>query len=182
LIDGILRAVIDMGDDVLVGVQFHKYLPLKGETVLFGLDACPCVAVRFFPAVSAFGVDIKLGVIGVVGDGPGVPDDGMAPGRLADDEGRSFRPSFHAAAPPLANDSNVIPRRSEQRTHSKKLQRLPRAHAKRDSTPNLDAIHDFRLPATEEFHEGGTETIVERDVCEIFEQGFRPGQARFLRG
>jgi len=108
LISRILRAVIDIGDDFLVGVQFQKYLPLKSEALLLGFDARPCVAVRFFPVVSAFGAEIKLGVIRVVGDGPGVPDVGMLPGGFADGESGLVRPSFHAASAALADDANVL--------------------------------------------------------------------------
>ena len=105
---GILRAVIDIGDDFLVGVQFQKHLPLKGETTLLGLRARPCVIVRFASAVSAFGVAVQLGMIGVVSDGPGVPDVGMLPGGFADGESGLVRPSFHAASAALADDANVL--------------------------------------------------------------------------
>lgn len=161
MIGGILRAAIDIGDDCLVGVQFPKHPTLKGKTTLLGFDACPCVSVRFFPVTSAFGVAVQLGVIGVVSDGPGVPDVGMLPGGFADGESGLVRPSFHAAAPPLADDGNVIPRRSEQCTRTKKLQRLARARAKRVTSPNFDAIDNFSPPATEDIHESGIGTMVE---------------------
>jgi len=164
LIGRILCAAVDIGDDFLVGVQFQKHLPLKSEALLLRFDARPGVIVRFFSRVSAFGVAVQLGVIGVVSDGPSVPDGGMAPGRLAHRERGFDRPSFHPAAPPLADDGNVSPRRSEQCTQPKKLQRLPSARAKRGPAPNLGALDEFRLPATEDFHEGGKETMVERKL------------------
>ena len=133
-------AVIDIGDDFLVGVQFREHLPLKGETDLFRVRTRPRIVVRLFPAVSAFGVAVKFGVVGVVGDGAGVPDGGMPPGRRADSE-RGFRgPRFHTASATLADDLKVIPRRSEQRARLKKLQRLASAHTKGRAPPNLDAV------------------------------------------
>ena len=103
-----MRAAIDIGDDFLVGVQLYEHSTLKGETAFLGFDARPSVIVRFFPVVSAFGVAVKLSMIGVVSDGAGVPDDGMVPGRFAHCERGFLRPRFHTAAPPLANDMNVI--------------------------------------------------------------------------
>ena len=162
LIGGIDCAAIDIGDDFLVGVQFQEHLPLKGEAFLFRFDACPCVIVRFFSTGSIFGIAVQLGVVGVMSDGAGVPDGGMPPGRRADGERRFLGPCFHPAAPTLADDGDVILRRSEHWARLKKPQRLASAHAKRGASPNLDAIDEFRLPATEDFHEGGTETRVEK--------------------
>ena len=99
MIDRILCAAIDIGDDILVGVQFQKHLALKGEAALLGFRARPCVVVRFFPAVSPFGVEVELSVIGVVSDGPGVPDGRMAPGRFPHRKHGFDRPRF----PPLAS-------------------------------------------------------------------------------
>ena len=62
----------------------------------------------FFAVVCALGGEIKLGVIRVVGDGPGVPDVGMLPGGFADGESGLVRPSFHAASASLADDANVL--------------------------------------------------------------------------
>jgi len=173
LIGGNLRAAIDIGDDFLVGVQLYKHSTLKGEALLLSFRARPCVIVRFFPVLSVFGVAIQLGMIRVVRDGPGVSEGGMVPGRFAHRERGFDRPRFHPAAPPLANDRDVIPRRSEQCTQSHKLQCLPRARAKLGISPNLDAIDDFRLPVTENFHEGSTHAVVERKLQEILEQRLR---------
>ena len=115
MIGGILRAVIDIGDDFLVGVQLYEHSTLKGETTLLGFDARPGVIVRFFPVVSAFGVAVKLSMIGVVSDGAGVPDNGMSPSCFAHRERGFDRPRFHPAAPPLADNGDVIPHRAEHR-------------------------------------------------------------------
>ena len=108
-----MRAAIDIGDDFLVGVQLYKHSTLKGEALLLSFRARPCVIVRFFPVLSVFGVAIQLGMIRVVRDGPGVSEGGMVPGRFAHRERGFDRPRFHPAAPPLADDRNVIPRRAE---------------------------------------------------------------------
>ena len=84
-----------------------EHLALKPKTLRFRLDSRPRIGDRLGPVALTFRIEIKLGMIGVVGDGARVPEGGMLPGPFADDESRFFPPGLHAAAPALPNDADV---------------------------------------------------------------------------
>src|SRR4029453_9233899 len=119
-------------------------MPLKSETLLLCFSSRPGVRLWLLTSVGFLGVGIKLGVVGVVGNGAGVPKGGMFPGAFADDEGRRFCPSLHAAAFALADQPQVASNLRKAARRSKECQRL--LGSKQELRPAADsyALKDLR--------------------------------------
>src|SRR5262245_22636263 len=99
-------------------------MPLKSETLLLCFSSRPGVRVRLLVSIGLLGVGIELGVISVMGYGSGIPEGGMFPGALADDEGRCLCPRLHAAAVALADQPDVALNLRKSARRSKQCQCL----------------------------------------------------------
>ena len=96
--------MIYVTDERRLRVERQKNLGLKDETFCFGFDAGPNVGFRRFARTVCFAAGVKLAMIGVMGDGAGIPDNRMAPRRFADEKSGFLGPGFHAAATRLTDD------------------------------------------------------------------------------
>jgi hypothetical protein len=89
----------------------------------------------------AFRVEVEFGVIGIVGDGAGVPERGVLPGRLPDRKRRRCEPSFHAAPFGLAYDGEMRTNQSELRKRLEQRQSVFRSEQKLAIAGNFNAAN-----------------------------------------
>ncbi len=147
MIRRIFRAARDMSERIFIAPERLEHGVLKRQAFFFGVRSSPALRVGLFAALDVRSRVVELGVIGVVGDGSGVPQRRMLPGRCSYDEGGLIGPRPHAAALPLADDFEVGLHQQNRRCLTEQPQRLARADAKASVAAHLNPFNIFLLTA-----------------------------------
>ena len=116
---------------------------MESQAFFFRFGSGPGIRIRLASAIFTFGIEIELGMKGVVRDGTGVPYRRMVPGALADNKSWLFCPGFHAAAPALADDGDVAHDFFELSRGLEKVQRCFGGEKKFLMATNLDSMKYF---------------------------------------
>src|SRR5262245_6855001 len=150
LIGRIERAPLDIINHVCVGVKAEEHLALKLQTFFFRFNSGPVVRFRLGAMTIIFRVEVKLGVVGIMGDGAGVPQRRMPPGRSADDESRLGLPCLHAAPASLPDYRDIFLDDGKFWQRPQQGERLSCARDEFTSTANFYGAYCLRGKATEE--------------------------------